>query len=676
VDFFEAQDRARRSSRTLTLLFILAVIAVVALTTLGLALALMATEQGAWLSSSLRHPPSQAFWHQPEFYLITAAAMTALILGGSLYKWISLQAGGAEVARQLGGIPVLSSTTDPQERRLLNVVEEMAIAAGIPLPHVYVLDDEKSINAFAAGLSPTAATIGITRGALGALTRDELQGVIAHEFSHILNGDMRLNLKLVAFLHGLLIIALIGSSCLRLASSSRRRFRVGVRSSNDKSVFPVLLVGITLWLIGYAGVLCGRLLKAAISREREFLADAAAVEFTRNPGGIAGALKKVARAGPRKHLSHTHAEEFTHMLFSGATSRWFTQLFSTHPPLTERIGRLLPAEPVLSEHRSSAGSEPRGARVADRSGEFAALGFHSGDVHGSGARQPTTESTDPLRPSVEQLGTMPIALREAVRQAPQAAEIVFQLIRGSPMPEQPTAKLQGDDEGFVDPESVVRAWLLQRTVTIPQRVHESFEAKVYLVLRAVPALRELHGPQRSAFIEALRAAIEADQQLTIFELGVFALLARSLCVPVSGEVEFDHTTAAEMVLGCLARLGETSKDGATRAFNTAWQQLHQHTDAFPHAPRQLPERSALTLGRLAGALGSLASMEADERAAFMHAAHALISADSHIKAREHQFFRILGAVLDVPVSALPHTPTRESVAAAKVDFSTLARLKS
>lgn len=655
MDFFEAQDRARRSSQLLTLLFVLAVVAVVALTTLGLALALMITEHGAWLSSSIRHPPSNTFWHQPQFYLLTAGVMAVIILGGSLYKWISLQAGGSEVARQLGGVLVHPNTTDPEERRLLNVVEEMSIAAGIPPPTLYVLDHEEGINAFAAGLSPAVATIGITRGALRALTRDELQGVIAHEFSHILNGDMRLNLKLVAFLHGLLIIALIGSSCLRLASDSSRRvrFRAQGRSSKDKGVLPLLLVGVTLWLIGYAGVLCGRLLKAAISREREFLADAAAVEFTRNPSGIAGALQKVALSGANKALAHPQVEEFTHMLFSGASVRWLTRLFSTHPPLTERLKRLLPGEVLTPTSRPIV--NPSGDLHEAHDDSVPVQGFS----HFGPPNTPTTALSVQNTPE-EGIGTLPLALVQAIRHVPQATEVVFQLITGNAASGQPVLASRIEGPGANNPESAVREWSVQRTVTIPQPIHQSFEAKLNLILRTIPTLRELHGPQRRALITILREAVEADQQLSIFELGIFTLLGESLGVSTSSGEEIDNTTAAELILGCLALLGEASRDGAARAFTAAWSTLHQHAANFAPAPRNLPEVSALTFGRLSSSLGCLSQMESAERASLMHAARSLINSDSHIKAREYQFFRILGALLDIPISAFPYLKMNES----------------
>ena len=233
-----------------------------------------------------------------------------LLIGiGSLYKIAELSGGGEVVARGLGGRRVLADTHDLRERVLLNVVEEMAIASGTPVPPVFLLDDERAINAFAAGTSPQNAVVAVTRGSIDTLSRDELQGVIAHEFSHILNGDMRLNLRLIGLLNGILLIAMIGYFLMR--SSSSRMYFSG-SSENKKGGNPLPLLGLCLYVIGYVGVFFGHLIKSAVSRQREFLADASAVQFTRLPDGIAGAEKdrrarlRLAIAGSARRGSEPH----------------------------------------------------------------------------------------------------------------------------------------------------------------------------------------------------------------------------------------------------------------------------------------------------------------------------------------------------------------------------------
>ena len=270
-----------------------------------------------------------------------------IILVGTLYKTWRLSGGGHNVARLLGGRPVDPNTSDAQERRVLNIVEEMAIASGLPVPTVYLLDNEEGINAFAAGFTPQDAVIGVTRGTIELLSRDELQGVIAHEFSHIFNGDMRLNLRLMGVLHGILVIALVGYFILRLSvrgASSRRK------GGGAAAIIP--MVGLALLVIGYVGVFFGRVIKSAVSRQREFLADASAVQFTRNPGGIGGALKKIGGLTEGSVVMSPNAEQVSHFFFSdgkfGKVRRAFSgvtpfNFLATHPSLRDRIRRIEPS---------------------------------------------------------------------------------------------------------------------------------------------------------------------------------------------------------------------------------------------------------------------------------------------------------------------------------------------
>ncbi len=271
--------------------------------------------------------PQLVLWNL-QLFLGVAAGVLAVVFIGSAYKTAALAQGGSVVSEMMGGRLVKPNTTDPDERRLLNVVEEMAIASGIPMPQVYVMDEEDGINAFAAGHKPGDATVTVTRGCMKILSRDELQGVIGHEFSHILNGDMRMNLRLMGIIFGILCLAIIGRVLLQTARGGGRG-----RGQN-----PLPLLGLALLLIGYIGVFFGRLIQAAVSRQREFLADASSVQFTRNPGGITGALKKIGGLGETgSRISHAHAEECSHMFFGNGISEPFIGLLETHPPLAERI---------------------------------------------------------------------------------------------------------------------------------------------------------------------------------------------------------------------------------------------------------------------------------------------------------------------------------------------------
>ncbi|MGZ8161046.1 MAG: M48 family metallopeptidase, partial [Methylobacter sp.] len=333
MNFFQSQDDARRKTRSLILMFILAVSAIVAAVNLvitGLIINLGGEAGGSTIPD--------LNWIINNLSLVAGISLATIgfISLSSLYKIASLSSGGGNVARSLGGTLITAESKDPLRRRLYNVVEEMAIASGIPMPEVYVLEQEPAINAFAAGFTASDAAVTVTRGALETLSRDELQGVIGHEFSHILNGDMRLNTRLMGFLFGILVIGLIGRAVLNSA-------RYGtIRSDNSRrdNAGAVYMAGLGLFLIGYIGVFFGQLIKAAVSRQREFLADASAVQFTRQTLGIAGALKKIAAVQQGSELQAVDSEEVSHMLFASGAS--FSSLIATHPPLIQRIKALEP----------------------------------------------------------------------------------------------------------------------------------------------------------------------------------------------------------------------------------------------------------------------------------------------------------------------------------------------
>ena len=346
MNFYQAQDDARKQTFWLVSLFSLAVLALVLITNVVVAVFIWYSDPSSLLSSQPGVDSAQGV--DKLMAIIQAlgwqkAAWVAVLVCGSIgmavmFKWWELKDGGAVVAESLGGKRVLTNTDSIGERQLLNVVEEMALASGVPVPPVYVMPTEHGINAFAAGLSLKDAVIGVSQGACDHFNREQLQGVIAHEFSHILNGDMRLNLKIIAVLHGIVMIGESGRTLFRL--SSRRRYRGYSSSRSDsKGAGGILLLGLMLMVIGWLGQLFGSLIKAGVSRQREFLADASAVQFTRNPEGIGGALRLIGGHTQRSSVHHAKAHELGHLFFSQAfDSRWF----ATHPPLNDRILKVLP----------------------------------------------------------------------------------------------------------------------------------------------------------------------------------------------------------------------------------------------------------------------------------------------------------------------------------------------
>ncbi len=330
MNFFEHQKKARQHTFYLVVLFALALFALI----VTVLLFLMA------LYAYAIHIPLAVFFTDPLRYmedktiLEIALGVVAFVAIGSLYKYLDLQRGGKSVALGLGGKQLNYNGATVQERVLLNVVEEISIASGIPVPTVYILEED-SINAFAAGLTFDDAIVGVTRGTVENLSRNELQGVIAHEFSHIFNGDMRLNLRLTALLHGILLIGLTGWIILR----SMSRVRISSSKKGGGGAY-IILLGVGLLVIGYVGTFFGSLIKANVSRKREYLADATAVQYTRHPQGIANALKKIAHYSSK--LQTPAAATYSHLYFAEGVSSFFSTLMATHPPLEERIRKIEP----------------------------------------------------------------------------------------------------------------------------------------------------------------------------------------------------------------------------------------------------------------------------------------------------------------------------------------------
>ncbi len=334
MDFFAAQDQARRNTRWLVVLFSLAVFSLLLLTNLLVCLTLAMMTAADEPTAGLTTLPAQPLWSTLPWGVIglTSAGVLLVITVVILLKQAELRQGGQVVALALGGRRLDHAQADAGQQRLLNVVEEMAIAAQLPVPPVYLLP-EAGINAFAAGFTAADAVIGVTEGCLQQLNREQLQAVVAHEFSHILNGDMRLNIRLLGWLHGILFVGHAGYFLLRSGAG-----RKGNSQSKDGGA-ALLLLALGLMLLGYLGAVFGHLIQAAVSRQREYLADASAVQFTRNPAGLAGALQQIVQHQQHGRIQHPNAAELTHLFFAEALSRW-TQLFATHPPLSKRIALL------------------------------------------------------------------------------------------------------------------------------------------------------------------------------------------------------------------------------------------------------------------------------------------------------------------------------------------------
>ncbi len=679
MDFFGHQDAARRNTRRLVLLFTLAVIA----TVLAIYVVVVIAFHDDLQSSAELH--GRAFWPWNAVLLGWVAGLTgAVIGGGSLYKTAALARGGGEaVASLLGGKPLDPAAATPAERRLLNVVEEMALAAGTAVPSIYVLPDEQGINAFAAGLSPDAAVIGVTRGTVERLDRDELQGVVAHELSHVLNGDMRLNLRLIGLLHGILVISLIGLWILRFSGS-------GSSSSSNKKGGggSAALFGIGLYVIGWIGAFFGGLIKSAISRQRELLADAAAVQFTRNPLGIAGALKKIGGLSNGSKVASPNAPQASHLFFGNALAESHFAWRSTHPPLAERIRRLDPAwdgsYPQLAGDEAAAkkpqrAKPPRATRGADRLTDLVTAGTispKSAEMAGmvlAGIAEAVPQTAKELAPLAEalspeqvaasagqprpahlaaaaqMLGAMPEGLAARAREPMAARAVVLALLcdRDAEVRQRQLAGVAASGD-----EALARelAAALPETDALPS------EARLPLVDLAVPALRRLSRPQYDTFRALMEALVRADARLSLFEWALHRVLLRHLdpwFAPKKAPRVTTHGLRAlgaplSLLLSTLAHAGSEDPAAASAAFAAGVAALG---DQAP-PDLALQSRDKCTFGRLDEALGAFAAVTPPRLRQLLTACAATVAGDGVVSGAEGELLRAVADALGCPVPPL------------------------
>ena len=502
MNFFDAQDRARRSTRWLVVVYVIATILIVAGVTLIVGVGLNAVGQ----YDNAANPTVLGF---------TAVVTTLFILGATLYKTARLAAGGGRVAQDMGGTLVPSNVRDPLRRRLRNVVEEMAIASGVPVPEIYVLEEESGINAFAAGFTPGDAAIAVTRGTLELLEREELQGVIAHEFSHILNGDMRLNIRMMGVLFGILVLGLIGRLIVR---GSYHSSIVSSRRKGGSS--GIMFIGLGLLILGWIGVFFARIIKAAVSRQREFLADASAVQFTRQTDGIANALKKIGGYSRHSYIQGADPEEISHMLFAGGIAN-LTSLLATHPPLTERIQAL---DPSFRED-DYPDIDPRHRRTVKKSGR--AAGFADAAVASQDSRTVTGNIAEAIgQPEPEHVeyarrlrGTIPEVLYDAAHAPEEAFLLTVALVLGEQHAER---QLQLIEEQL----GTERAALVRTYFKAVNKVGPRY--RLPLLEIAFPMLRARPKSQMEYLLKLVRRLIEIDGHVDLGEFCIYRVLASHL----------------------------------------------------------------------------------------------------------------------------------------------------
>ncbi|TOL37747.1 M48 family metallopeptidase [Vibrio parahaemolyticus] len=609
MDFFHHQDNARQRTGLLVMLFTLAVLAITGLVSvISIGIYFYFTGEPFTTQSII------------SYCLLSFVGVLTVVSISSFIRLSELNAnGGRGVAESIGGKLISTDTSNAKHRQLLNVVEEMSIASGIPVPPVYVMTEEHGINAFAAGMSIDDAVIGVTQGALDAFSRDELQGVIAHEFSHILNGDMRLNTRLIGALFGITCIAHFGHLILDNSNSTRHVSRSS--SDSNKGFAVIILIAIVCLVLGWLGTLFGNMIKAAISRQREFLADASAVQFTRNDQGIAGALKKIGSNVQGSTLNTKASDEMSHMMFGQSKLSGFSGLFATHPPLDERIRRIEPHwDGSYAQHSHGQNTAFDNEQVS---------GFAVGG--GSPASQSASPSEQLSETGQQLISQLPPELVDIAREPYSARFIAFALI------------FDGSDIQREMIKSYVP--LASQSTLLPWLDYDlPLHLRFPLLELALPALKSLSEAQKISLCKVLRELSETDNQYSLAEWCVINLLEKQLLASF-GFIK-QHKTLKQLeesvfwLLRELAWVSHSQADKAQRAYHCALAHL-----GFPEVKLE-PANSNWHLSR--AALELLLQLKPKDRRIFVKACRLAIESDGEITVAEGELYRVIACFLEVP----------------------------
>ncbi len=654
MDFFAQQDLARRNTRLLVALFLLAVLLLVALTNVLVAAFLFFSANYNIYSGSREGMAGFLSYFSWARFGTIGLAITSTIFMVVLWMWIRLSTGGKAVAEGMGGTRLLPQSSDPAERRCLNVVAEMALAANMPAPAVYVLNDERGINAFAAGTTPANAVVAVTRGTIEHLKRHELQGVIAHEFSHILNGDMRLNIRLAALLKGITFIGDTGQFLLRGGH------RIGSGNSARGGNATLSLFGVALWLLGSMGGLAAGFIKAAISRQKEYLADASAVQFTRSTDGIGDALKVIGGYIPGTLVHAARAAEMSHIFFGQVTHRLW-QFYATHPPLRERIRRVDPRwNGQYIERRPSRYNwqhpRPGATDTYDNHAALAAAVLAGALLDDTGLRpepppesqaQPATQVDADFEPDPEQLERetaarqdIPIAFVQHSHEPLGAQALVFALMLG----EEPAVRQK--QLAIIASAGVPGLELLVHTLN-PDVIALGAPRRLPLLELCLPALKAMSQAQYRVFKQTLALLIQADAELALHEWCLFQLLRHYL------DPEFVKTTpsrpryrklqqvapSVQIVLSLLAH--ESSGDSA--------HVLRLGADSLGLPDLSLLPRERCSVTAFSRAVHTLGDCYPLLKPRLLKAMNLTAAGDGNLNAVEWEIITSTAAVMDCPV---------------------------
>lgn len=661
MDFFAQQDKARKNTGLLLLYFTLAIIATVLmvyfLPVLGWNI------YAAQKAPSGAEPPG---WWFPQIFMWVTGGTLLVVLAGASLKIVELRRGGGRVvAEMLGGREVLPNTDDFYERRLRNVVEEMAIASGTPVPPVFVMPKEKGINAFAAGFSVSDSVVAVTYGTMTGLKRDELQGVVAHEFSHILNNDMAINIRLMGMLHGLLLIALTGQFILEMGMYSG----AGRSRDNKGGGLPILAIALCLIVVGYTGIFFANLIKASVSRSRERLADASAVQFTRNPAGLASALKKIGGLSYGSRIRNPRAEETSHMFFGNGLRFSF---FRTHPPIAERVKWLEPQfdgafDKVTLDELYEQNAQSEGApRLTDEVEDVASL-YTKKPVQAAVAAAVMTEAPKPAyRPNnpealIDSVGkpmehhadaakqliaSIPDRVKEYARDPYGARMLIYFLLLDSDQTirnkQMEVIKSQAEPEVFKTLETA-----------IPNIGMITPQMRLPIVDLAIPALRFLAISQYEAFRSIVKQLIDADEKVDIFEYALQRVLIHHLDPVFSGNHKSKPVNyyairglapETSTVLSVMARNGHDAEEEAQDAFNSAVSSIPDLKAEF-----NLLGEHECSWDQFDAALDKLNESSFKVKKWVLGAALACLMHDREITVEEVELFRAVADTLGCPV---------------------------
>ncbi|MDK9778457.1 MULTISPECIES: M48 family metallopeptidase [unclassified Vibrio] len=621
MDFFDHQDTARQRTGLLVFLFSLAVFVITGLVSV--------------LSIGIYYGVTGEPFDQNtaiSYVLLCFAGVVLIVAISSMIRLSDLSSnGGRGVAESIGGKLISSNTINAKHRRLLNVVEEMSIASGIPVPPVYVMQEERGINAFAAGMSIDDAVIGVTQGALDTFTRDELQGVIAHEFSHILNGDMRMNTRLIGVLFGITCIAHFGHLVLDNTHHTSRVSRSS--SDSDKGFAVIMLIALVCLVLGWVGTLFGSMIKAAISRQREFLADASAVQFTRNDQGISGALKKIGGHASGSSLKAKASSQMSHMMFGQSSLSGFTGLFATHPPLEERIRRIEP---------SWDGSFSRGSQRQTSAFETEQVSGFASDAD-FGSQDLKTRVETPTSSELSETG------RLLISQLPQ--DLVD--IAREPYSSRFIALLLIFDGSDVQREMIKgHIPMVSHAKLLPWLDYElPTHLRLPLLELAVPALKALSEGQKNRLCQVLRELSQTDNHYSLGEWCVINLLEKQLLTSFAftrqSKSLMQLMESVHWLLRELAWVSHSEKDKAQYAFNSALTSLGLPKTQLPDANQDWRlSRAALEL---------LLQLNPKQRILFVKACRLAIESDGQITVAEGELYRVIACFLEVPEPPLTVT---------------------